>query len=106
MLQVIIKREEKVSNIIGIAKERGGGGKEKSMQQKTEFFRTQITEFQPTYLHHDVTHVYVNEFVHVRGEPPSHRRVYPAYVNTIDGPKVKSHGRLAHVSCVISYENS
>lgn len=27
MLQVIIKREEKVSNIIGIAKERGGGGK-------------------------------------------------------------------------------
>lgn len=26
MLQVIIKRKEKVSNIIGIAKERGGGG--------------------------------------------------------------------------------
>lgn len=103
MLQVIIKRVEKVSNII--AKERGGGGGEK-INATTEFFRTEITEFQPTYLHHDVTHVYVNEFVHVRGEPPSHRRVYPAYVNTIDGPKVKSHGRLAHVSCVISYENS
>lgn len=103
---MIVKRGESKLITIGIAR-----GK-RTNDVTIEFFslllgfRTQITEFQPTYLHDDVTHVYVNEFVHVRGEPPSHRRVYPAYVNTIDGPKVKSHGRLAHVSCVISYENS